>query len=254
MAASAPSKKLRLTREQCRAVDRHAIEQLGIAGVVLMENAGRNAADLIERWARPATGKRASEEPGRSLRFAILCGKGNNGGDGFVIARHLFNRGHIVEVSLVSDATSLTGDAAANYQIATRLGIPVHICCEAVSLNEAAAHWRACDVLVDAILGTGFRGPLRDPLMAGVIERINAARVSLVVAVDLPSGVDADLGLTGSPTVRADRTITFVAEKVSFAHSEVKARLGQVKVVDIGVPAGWILERLGDQGAGHQSE
>ncbi len=228
---------VRLTREQCRAVDRYAIERLAIPGVVLMENAGRHAADLIDRWlcARLRPVRRAG-------RVVILCGRGNNGGDGFVIARHLTRAGHAVSVDLLARPDDLTGGAAVNHTIAVRMKLPVRYL-TAAQLPAAARRWAGCDVLVDALLGTGFAGQVREPL-ASVITRINRLRGPLVVAVDVPSGLDANTGLPGGVAVRAHRTVTFLARKVGFAEESARRYVGRVTVADIGVPLGMVLERL----------
>lgn len=217
---------LRLTREQCRALDRHAIEVLGVPGVVLMENAGRGATDWIERWCA---------RQGRSLRAAILCGRGNNGGDGFVIARHLLLRGHEPTVYLAADPAGITGDAAVMFAPLERLGIPVRPLRTAEQLATAAGEWGSCNVIVDALLGTGFAGQVRSP-MAEIIAAVTALAGPTVVAVDVPSGLDCDTGTPGGTAVRANHTVTFVAEKVGFAAPEAREYVGEVVVADIGVP------------------
>jgi NAD(P)H-hydrate epimerase len=250
-----------LTRDQCRAVDRHAIEQLGIPGVVLMENAGRNAAELIEKWAMQHTrrARRMSEplrDPSGRGFIRIVCGKGNNGGDGFVIARQLFNRGWPVSVDLAADPASLTGDAATNHTAAARMGIPIRELNGPDALAEAATQWQQAAVMVDALLGTGFAGQVREPL-AGIINMMNGiagpASVDatgsrqlrpLMVAIDVPSGLDADTGLAGGPAIRADRTITFLAPKLGYQKKTARRYVGRLFVVDIGAPLGLILERL----------
>jgi len=231
-------RRIWLTRAQCRAVDRYAIDELGIPGVVLMENAGRNAADLIERWLRA---RRKGES--RRGRVAVICGKGNNGGDGFVIARHLVHRGYTVSVDLFGDASSLAGDAAVNHAIVAQMGISIRPLDGGRALATAARRWRRCDLLVDALLGTGFAGEVREPL-AGVVRRINAMDGPLVVAVDVPSGLDADTGKPGGVAVRADRTVTFLAAKVGYRKKAAKPYVGRVAVVDIGAPTRLILDRL----------
>jgi len=222
-------KKLRLTAAQCRAVDQYAIQTLGIPGLVLMENAGRNAADLIEKWAR--------HEHAASARIAvsIVCGRGNNGGDGFVIARHLALRGFEVHTDLLGEPVGLSADAAVNCAIVRKLSVPVQELNEPAQVDKAARRWRRSAVLVDALLGTGFAGAVREPL-AGIIRRIIAVRGALVVAVDVPSGLNADTGEPGGVAIKADRTITFLAEKVGFARPEARAYVGRVTVVDIGAP------------------
>ena len=155
----AAQRRLRLTVARTRAVDRYAIEELGIPGPVLMENAGRNAADLIARWLPKRTAKPLSPS-----RVTVICGRGNNGGDGFVIARHLTNRGCRVQVDLVADPSGLSGDAAVNHGIAERMGVPIRVLGDRRALSAAARRWRQCEVVVDALLGTGFRGPVREPM------------------------------------------------------------------------------------------
>lgn len=215
-----------LTREEVREVDRRAIEEYGLPGLVLMENAGRGAAELLIR----------RSEPGRAV---ICCGKGNNGGDGFVIARRLEVAGWRVEVLLAADPKEITGDAAVNYQVALRGGIPIERCPE--DRQELAERFRGADWIVDALLGTGTSGGIREPY-ASIIDAINSSGRK-VLAVDLPSGLDCDTGKTLGPCVRADLTATFVARKVGFAVPSAKPFLGEVHVIDIGVPRR-LLERL----------
>ncbi len=209
-----------LTREQIREIDRRAIEDYGVAGVVLMENAGRNAAELI----------RANlKEMDQPAAVCILCGRGNNGGDGFVIARHLCNAGMNVEIILPADPEKLAPDAKVNHDIASKMEIPIHPFAEA----EAAACVSRAHVVVDALLGTGFSGEVRPPLDQA-IELINSANHALKIAIDVPSGLDCNTGQPAAPTVRADLTITFVAPKVGFASAA--AYTGRVLTADIGAP------------------
>lgn len=233
-----------LTRMECRAVDRYAIETLKIPGIVLMENAGRNAAHCIDAWLRrrAPVASPANRAAGRTI--TILCGKGNNGGDGFVIARHLHMYGHTVHVELAADAESLSGDAAVNHAIIRAMGIPVY---PLLDLNDvasaAAARWRQSDAVVDALLGTGFVGEVRDPL-ARIIREVNQLTGPLVVAVDVPSGLDVDTGQAAGQAVRAQETITFLAAKAGYAAPAAREFLGRVTVVDIGAPLELILGRL----------
>jgi NAD(P)H-hydrate epimerase len=213
-----------LTRAEVREVDRRAIQDFGLPGVALMENAGRGAAAVLhERVPR--------------ARVSIVCGKGNNAGDGFVIARHLANLGHEVRLLLACDPGDLRGDAALNWQVVDRMGLP------AIRLDAAAqADWEeaiaGADWIVDALLGTGAVGPPRGAI-ATAIAAVNAvaARDGVhVLAVDLPSGLDCDSGLVAEPCIRADITATFVAPKVGFESPGAVAVLGAVRVVDIGAP------------------
>ena len=200
--------------EQQRAIDNWAIEQLGIAGVDLMERAGAGLAELVQ--ARAPDG-----------RVAVVCGKGNNGGDGLVVARLLRERGREVDVLLLGAPEQLRGDAAANLQ-----RLP----------GEAPAPLRPgalgnADVVIDAILGTGFSGEPRDPAR-GAIEAINALPDATVIACDVPSGVDASTGETAGAAVRAAATATFHAGKPGLWISPGKAHAGDVTVIDIGIPGG----------------
>jgi NAD(P)H-hydrate epimerase len=207
-----------LTRAQVRDIDRRAIEAFGVPGVVLMENAGRGAAELLL-----SLGARGP--------VAICCGKGNNGGDGFVIARHLDNREIAVRVLLFARPDQLTGDAAINCRIIEQTGIPLMTEPDTATLTTtlAQAAW-----IVDALFGTGLTGAVRPPL-DGVIGAINSSGKP-VLAVDIPSGLDCDTGLPLGATVRAAHTVTFVAPKIGFAQPAAREWLGQVHVVDIGAP------------------
>lgn len=214
-----------LTRDQVRMVDRLAIERYGIPGVVLMENAGRNATDqcakLLMRRCTPVN----------DAKVIILCGGGNNGGDGYVIARHLTIRGADVRIVAMVEPDKLTGDAAVNAAIARRMNLPI------APLVDEDRRWHQADLLVDAMLGTGFRGEVREPV-ASAIRRCNDARAAgaLVLAADLPSGLDCDTGRPADPTVRADVTVTFVAAKAGFTSPESHDYTGEVVVADIGAP------------------
>jgi NAD(P)H-hydrate epimerase len=211
-----------LSREQVRAIDRGAIEEFGVPGVVLMENAGRGAAEVLL-----SLGARGP--------VVVCCGKGNNGGDGFVIARHLDNRAVPVRVLLFARPEELAGDTALNYEIVRRSGIPIGErggqAVDATSLRRelAAAEW-----VVDALFGTGLAGAVRPPF-DGVIAAINASGAR-VLAVDIPSGLDCDTGEPLGATVRARHTVTFVAMKKGFARPAAREWLGEVHVAGIGAP------------------
>jgi NAD(P)H-hydrate epimerase len=219
-----------LTREQSRQLDRRAIDECGIPGMVLMENAGRGTVDVLERL-------------GISGPVVILCGKGNNAGDGFVIARHLEIRGHAAKVLLLFPPSELTGDAATNFAILETTNVPiVELAAERagssptpdVLMNQLAQNARGADWLVDAMLGTGARGEPRPPFDAA-IDWMNA-QPARKLAVDLPSGLDCDTGEPAVHTVRADHTCTFAAMKIGFTKSAAKEFTGTIHVCDVGVP------------------
>jgi NAD(P)H-hydrate epimerase len=221
-----------LSRAQVRRVDELAVRELGLAGVVLMENAGRNAADAIrERLAG-----------WRAARVVLFCGPGNNGGDGFVIARHLTiprsgggGARVAVKLFLAGERARVAGDAAANLRVIERLGLEVREITTIDAARAAVAELRSDDVVVDALLGTGFTGSVREP-MATLITALDAAKRAALVAVDLPSGLDCDTGAPSNATLHADLTITFVDAKTGFLAPGAVAFTGEVLVRDIGVP------------------
>ncbi|HEX4131795.1 MAG TPA: NAD(P)H-hydrate epimerase [Pirellulales bacterium] len=210
-----------LTREQSRAIDQRAVHEFGMPSIVLMENAGRGTVDVISQLKVP--------EP-----FLICCGTGNNGGDGFVIARHLELRGHVVRVSVWGDTAKMTPDAATNHAIVQKSRNPLEQFGTAHNAERLAGMLAGAGTIIDALLGTGARGNPRPPLDA-VIAQLNAAPAAKL-AVDLPSGLDCDTGQPGKPTFRADHTCTFVARKIGFDAPGAERYTGQIHVVGIGVP------------------
>lgn len=214
-----------LTRAEVREIDRRAIEDFGLPGIVLMENAGRNAATLLHERAPAA-------------RIAIVCGKGNNAGDGFVIARHLHTLGHEVRLVLACDPADYRGDAAINWHVVETMGLPAQTLATA-SRDRWERALAGADWIVDALLGTGAIGPPRGPI-ATAIEAVNAVAArehAGVFAVDLPSGLDCDTGTAAGACIRANLTGTFVARKVGFDRPGAAEWLGEVQVLDIGAPA-----------------
>ncbi|MDY6914097.1 MAG: NAD(P)H-hydrate epimerase [Planctomycetota bacterium] len=212
------------SRDQVRSVDRYAIRQVGVPGVVLMENAGRRAADEIERFLGEAAGK----------SVAIVAGAGNNGGDGFVIARHLAMRGIKVVTFIVASPEKISGDAEINLNILRKLDHDVRDATTEALKNLTGAI-KSFDVVVDAVGGTGIQGALRGDI-ATAVEQINAAGLP-VVAIDIPTGLDCDTGLAAGPTVKAALTVTMLACKKGFDAEGAAAYTGEVRVVDIGIPA-----------------
>jgi len=222
-------KDLVLSRAQVRRVDELAVSRYKMPSLILMENAGRNAAAIIR-----------SEFP-EARRVSILCGTGNNGGDGFVIARHLSNAGWHPGVLLVGSRAKLTEDARTNLTIAEAMGIAIGECDATFDPAALASQLEAADLIVDALLGTGFSGEVRSP-MAEVIEIVNALPFQDVVAVDVPSGLDGDTGMPCNATIRADLTVTFVARKKGFLQESAVPCVGRVEVADIGAPRALRLE------------
>ena len=219
-----------LSRAEVRNIDQRAINDFGLPGIVLMENAGRGAAAIME--------KLLASQPPSNAPIAIACGPGNNGGDGFVIARHLTNAGHRVEVHLAADPARLQGDALTNYRVVAAMQIPIHPLLAGPDLDRLPPKLAAAPLIIDALLGTGATGQPRPPF-DHIIRAINNARAasgSLVIAIDLPSGLDCDSGQPADPTIRADHTITFVAPKLGFEAPAARDYIGTVHVADIGAP------------------
>jgi NAD(P)H-hydrate epimerase len=222
-----PDKNIVMTRDQVRAFDAWAINTLGIPGVVLMENAGRSCAELIKEKLSSIT----------APKVCIFCGTGNNGGDGYVIARHLINNGFKVVVVICGDRTKIKGDAKINLDILEKLSQPI----KTLDLNNSdiAAQVKKlagdADMLVDAIFGTGLSGLLSSEYKK-LIENINALSRP-VLAVDIPSGLDCDTGLPLGAAIKAAYTVTFVAMKKGFlvAAKDVNKYTGEIFVASIGV-------------------
>lgn len=222
-----------LTRAEVRELDQRAIAGFGVPGIVLMENAGRGCAELLMQW-----------NPER-MPTCILCGPGNNGGDGFVIARHLDNHGWPVDVHVLAQHSRTTPtDADINFDILYAAGIhftqyhPRHL--EAPQWEFLQRAIQSAGWIVDALFGTGLSRALEEPY-AQVIDHVNSLGKP-VLAVDLPSGLDADTGECLGPTIRATHTATFVGWKKGFLNPEAKGWTGEVHVVDIGAPRALITE------------
>jgi NAD(P)H-hydrate epimerase len=214
-----------LTCQEIRELDILAIEHVGIPGIVLMENAARAVAGCIYR---------VLLNPGDS-RVLFLCGPGNNGGDGFVAARHLRNAGVRVTVVLASPREKYRGDAALNLGIYERMEGVLFQATEEGQRAAIELQITRADIIVDALLGTGSSGPPRG-LIAELVTLANAAEHARRVAVDIPTGLNADTGEVSQPCFKADATVTFVAPKVGFSKKDAQTVLGQVIVADIGVP------------------
>lgn len=258
-----------LTREQVRRVDELAVRKYGMCGLVLMENAGRNAAEIIDRefgLRAPASGAASvstsfgAAGPGApgpvNAEFAaprgravIFCGTGNNGGDGCVIARHLHNAGWHVRLAIAGEEARMSPDMLANFRIVEAMRLDIFCMADQGDRISACDSIAAGEVVIDALLGTGFRGMMREDLaelIAGMNQRVDELRAivarkadqphSAVVAVDVPSGLDCDTGEPGGVAIRADLTITFVASKVGFENREARVYTGRVDVADIGAP------------------
>jgi NAD(P)H-hydrate epimerase len=211
-----------VTPDEMKRIDAFAINTVGIPGVVLMENAGRAAFELAYNGLA-----------GKSAPAVVLCGRGNNGGDGFVIARHLHNNRIETHIYVVGALSKIKGDARVNLRVLKKMGVPINRVTKK-ALPELRARMKQAGLIVDALLGTGLAGEVTG-ILREVIALINATGRP-VLAVDIPSGLD---GVTGKPlgiAVVANATVTFQLPKKAFENPQARNYTGQLKVVDIGIP------------------
>ena len=220
-----------LTAAQMREADRFTIEEIGIPSLVLMENAGRQVVAAIE----------AAYEERLAGRVAVLCGRGNNGGDGFVVARTLLQRGIEAAVFVIGSLAEIRGDARVNLDILGRLGVTV------VEVNDEQ-NWELhfseisqCTLIVDAIFGTGLKSALSG-MMETVAADINASEIP-IVSIDVPSGMSADTAHLIGDCVHASMTVTLAAPKLPLVLPPAEAYAGDVVIADIGIP-GEVIEGL----------
>ncbi|OHB56737.1 MAG: NAD(P)H-hydrate epimerase [Planctomycetes bacterium RBG_13_44_8b] len=216
---------LALTRQQVRDFDEWAINKALVPGVVLMENAGRGCAEIIIGELKKRGG----------TKVCIFCGTGNNGGDGFVIARHLKNAGLTVKIVLCGHNSKIKGDALTNYKIVCKMDIPIEeldVTCADIEKNIKSSAVD-CDLLVDAIFGTGFSGTLSGGFDK-IVNTINSLNKP-VIAVDIPSGLDCDTGLAAGTAIKTAVTVTFAAAKKGFTNTASLEYTGEVYIASIGI-------------------
>jgi hydroxyethylthiazole kinase-like uncharacterized protein yjeF len=210
-----------LTRQQVRDFDSWAINTAGVPGVVLMENAGRGCAQIVIAELKKCNGS----------KVRVFCGTGNNGGDGFVVARHLKNAGVEVVVGLCGPGSKIKGDALVNYKIASNMKIAIE---ELADMEKSIRALAAdCDLIVDAIFGTGLTGQL-----AGGFDKLIDAINSLnkpIIAVDIPSGLDCDTGEPLETAIKAIATVTFAAAKKGFKNQRSIEYTGDIYIASIGI-------------------
>jgi ADP-dependent NAD(P)H-hydrate dehydratase / NAD(P)H-hydrate epimerase len=215
-----------LTAQQMREVDRVSTEQFGVPAIVLMENAGRSVVELMAELLSPLQRK----------RIAIVCGKGNNGGDGFVIARHLLMRGIRPRVVLFADPTSLNGEARINYESLVTWGLSPLLARNQAEWAAARTDLLSATVVVDAVLGMGIDRPLEGFLADVIVDLSALLPHAKVIAVDIPSGLTSDTGAMCGPAMRAHHTITFSAPKLGHIFPPNCEYVGELHVVPIGTP------------------
>lgn len=221
-----------LTVDEMRAADRLTTERYAIPSLALMENAGSAIARFIA----------AHFSPLERRRVVVLCGKGNNGGDGFVVARKLRELGGQPIVLLFADSSELTGDAADNFRRLRAASIEATVIADAIAWGQSRNSVADAAVIVDALFGTGLCGSVDGPL-AQVIQDVNEhEHRTCVVSVDIPSGLLGDTGQVAGPAVVADYTITFTAPKVGMIAASARPWIGRLTVADIGSPRALIEE------------
>ena len=213
-----------LNTQQMREADRRTIDEIGIPSIVLMENAGRQAVAAME----------AAFEDLPATHVGVVCGRGNNGGDGFVVARTLVQRGIETSVFLLGSVTDVRGDARSNLEVLGRIGLTV---VEITNAQEWELHFSEisqCELIVDAILGTGFHGQLSG-LLETVVADLNGLGVP-IVAIDLPTGVSADTPDVEGEAIEASMTVTLGAPKIPLVLPPADSHSGDLVIADIGIP------------------
>lgn len=214
-----------LTAQQMQEIDRQTIVEIGIPGIVLMENAGHSvAAEIIQRFS----------PPGGRPRALILSGKGNNGGDGYVVARHLLNKGWHVQTLILAERYAIKGDAAVHLSALEKCGGQVDFVCDEDGLREILTASGEFTVLVDALFGTGLAKPLQG-LYLQAVQWLNQQPLP-VVAVDIPSGIDASTGQILGSAVNATLTVAFAFAKVGHVSYPGAGLVGELVTADIGIP------------------
>jgi NAD(P)H-hydrate epimerase len=224
-----------LNAEQMREADRRTIEDIGIPSLVLMENAGRQVVAAME----------ASFAEALQGRVAVLCGRGNNGGDGFVVARTLTQRGVDVLVLLLASVAEVRGDARVNLDVLGHIGLTVVEVTDAQAWELHFSEVSRCDLIVDAIFGTGFRGPVQG-MLETVVADVNGSGIP-VVAVDIPSGLSADSHEPPGDSIEASLTVTLAAPKIPLVLPPAERRAGDLVIADIGIPSAVIDELEGSR-------
>src|SRR3954465_13156083 len=214
-----------LSAAQMREADRRTTDDIGIPSLVLMENAGRQAVAAMEAMYSDLLDR----------QVAVLCGRGNNGGDGFVIARTLVQRGADVAVFLIGSVADVRGDARVNLEILGRLGITVVEVADSQAWELHFSEVSDCTLIVDAIFGTGLNAPVSG-FIESVITDVNAAGTKMG-AFDLPPGLSADSPDPIGPSIEAGLTVTIGAPKLPLVLPPAELRAGDIVIADIGIPA-----------------
>jgi len=213
-------KFMRITAEEIRRMDQSAIQDYSIPSLLLMENAGRSVCDVIFREYKPC-------------KVLIVAGKGNNGGDGLVAARHLANHGFLIQVLLLDEPSQLKADPLLNFSILRKMNIPLSVM-GTIPEEKLSGLFQDSELVVDAIFGVGIHSPVRG-IFEKAIRAINGCQRP-VVSIDIPSGLDTDTGEVHGVAVKASKTVTLTLPKRGLFEGEGRQYAGEIEVVDIGMP------------------
>ena len=215
-----------VTSAEMQAIDQKAIQEYGIPSILLMENAGRGIAGLISL--------EAIQQKREMANVLFFCGKGNNGGDGLVAARHLKNNGFKINILLFCDPKSLKNDPAVNYKIAEKMKIPIEVIDSAFDENKYQPLLKEADFIVDALFGIGLQRDVDEPYLSAIVAMNESGKK--IVSVDVPSGLNADTGEVMGMAVNARWTATLGLPKAGFFMRQGSMHIGELNVIDIGLP------------------
>lgn len=213
-----------VTSKQIQNLDNIAINKHKIDSLFLMENAGRVVSEEVASILKNK----------KTKKVVVICGKGNNGGDGFVAARYLINQGFEVKNFLIGKVKEITSDAYANLDMLLKLNQKIFEVSGPKAFNSQKKNIKDCAVVIDAIFGVGLKGELREPCKT-IIKFLNRSK-KIVISVDVPSGLDANTGLPLGTCVKADRTVTFTLAKKGFFINQGPKFIGKLRIADIGIP------------------
>ena len=213
-----------ITAQEMQELDRRAIKEFGIPAIILMENAGQKASEVALDMLPDK----------KKQRVVCICGKGNNGGDGFVCCRHLINNNIDTDIFLIGNPSELKGNAKINYKILNNLGKTIRILKNRNDLVSLKSKLKKAHLIIDAIFGIGLSGRVKEPYRS-IINLINQAQQP-ILAIDVPSGLDATAGNVLGVCVRAAKTVTFASPKRGFAKNDGPLYVGELIIVDISIP------------------
>ena len=213
-----------ITSQKMRGIDKRAIMEFGIGSIILMENAGYRASCV----ALSMLSKK------KTKKVVCVCGKGNNGGDGFVCARHLINNGVDIDIFLVGEPSQLTKDTKINYNILKKMGKTIKVLKTKKDFYALKTKFKKAQLLIDAIFGIGLSGRVKEPYRE-VIDLMNQSKIP-ILAIDVPSGLDATEGGVLGVCIRARKTVSFALPKTGFLKNQGPSHVGELITVDISIP------------------